>query len=583
MTVDEQQAACNKKQSEELGYSNASQANLFFAALGYGPDDPIELRILPGKDAPEYLALKTIQRTIKRALLTEVKFLRWLNSLNRDHGIYSVINIGGRSDAAITRYIAVFCENDNAPIVEQQARLNLAPVATSIRVETKKSVHAYWLIDRECSECDWREMQERLIHFSNGDGSIKNPSRVMRLPGFNHVQWDVDEGRFVYTPVRLVQCEPSNKYTTAQLLDAFPSARKQLKENLSHEDLNRIYKPGRNNRMTSIAGSLRRQGLAPDVILASLFPINQRLCDPPLLESELQKIALSMARYEAGNYNGGEPSSEAGNQKGSDEIEFEGDDPPVSADLKRERYLRQLARNTAKILDAIRLLMSYLGFEKNHTRLLNALICIGRDRLGVYIATQKWIQERYRDNGEKSVSCSTVYRDIAKLQKEQKTLGLDGQVIWYQPGYQDRAKVNHPSKFQNKILRYALEAINMALDTKTSGDFEYSWEALENACRIVAGHVPRSVIIEMTNSEKPFTSKTQKSAVKLVKIQDETIDDMIAEKWTDGEINEFFQTVIEPARKQRIKENRHNAIAMVVTYVKSDSECDNYNIGAKKL
>ena len=47
---------------------------------------------------------------------------------------------------------------------------------------------------------------------------------------------------------------------------------------------------GRNNAMTSLAGTMRRRGTSPEGILAALRVENERICRPPLSERELQSI-----------------------------------------------------------------------------------------------------------------------------------------------------------------------------------------------------------------------------------------------------------------------------------------------------
>lgn len=57
-------------------------------------------------------------------------------------------------------------------------------------------------------------------------------------------------------------------------------------------------RPGeRNSTLTSYAGSLRRSGLDGATIYDLLVSINERLCDPPLAEDELDRIAYGMERY----------------------------------------------------------------------------------------------------------------------------------------------------------------------------------------------------------------------------------------------------------------------------------------------
>jgi hypothetical protein len=106
------------------------------------------------------------------------------------------------------------------------------------------------------------------------------------------------------------------------------------------------------------------------------------------------------------------------------------DDLRITDNKKRNDYLKQVARNCSKLLDAVRLLFLYLGFEKNHNRILNALIRKGRDNLGVFVAKQEWLVEQYLSNGEKASSEKTISRDIHKLLDEQKSLGVEVIRYW---------------------------------------------------------------------------------------------------------------------------------------------------------
>ncbi|MBX3564838.1 MAG: AAA family ATPase [Sphingomonas sp.] len=53
----------------------------------------------------------------------------------------------------------------------------------------------------------------------------------------------------------------------------------------------------RNNRLTSIAGALRRQGLEEGQISTALLAVNQSHCRPPLAVSEVERIAHSISSY----------------------------------------------------------------------------------------------------------------------------------------------------------------------------------------------------------------------------------------------------------------------------------------------
>jgi putative DNA primase/helicase len=55
---------------------------------------------------------------------------------------------------------------------------------------------------------------------------------------------------------------------------------------------------GRNTALTSLAGSLRRRGVAADLIRSILLTQNELMCKPPLPTDEVERISSSVARYE---------------------------------------------------------------------------------------------------------------------------------------------------------------------------------------------------------------------------------------------------------------------------------------------
>lgn len=55
---------------------------------------------------------------------------------------------------------------------------------------------------------------------------------------------------------------------------------------------------GRNNFLTSQAGSMRRRGMSQQAILAALFEENKERCKPPLPSGEVVRIAKSISKYE---------------------------------------------------------------------------------------------------------------------------------------------------------------------------------------------------------------------------------------------------------------------------------------------
>lgn len=183
--------------------------------------EPIWLRTFDAKGLPKGVhGFPQNIETCREALRTDVAIQRRLREINEKQGIYFVVNAGGTKDTDITRVNAIFCEIDDRPIIEQHDVLdNQSPWSPSIRIETKKSVHAYWLLAEPIANENFLELQQGLIAFYKSDSSIKNLSRVMRVPFFNHVRWD---GGYKYQKINLHTFRPDWRYTLAELREGFP-------------------------------------------------------------------------------------------------------------------------------------------------------------------------------------------------------------------------------------------------------------------------------------------------------------------------------------------------------------------------
>ncbi|MDQ3753181.1 MAG: hypothetical protein M3371_00440 [Acidobacteriota bacterium] len=196
----------------------------FLAAFFFDEHEPVHLRAFAPKKAPGNSPRFTARQFVvtRHALASDAGVQEQLRRLNAARGLYFVVNAGGDDDKSITRFNAFFAEDDSRTMAEQHRRLDAAPLAPSIRVETRQSVHAYFLIDGPCSEAQWRDIQLRLIAYFGGDKSIKNPSRVMRLPFFDHVHYDEETGALSFERVELVEFAPERRYTLAEMQAAFP-------------------------------------------------------------------------------------------------------------------------------------------------------------------------------------------------------------------------------------------------------------------------------------------------------------------------------------------------------------------------
>ena len=106
-----------------------------------------------------------------------------------------------------------------------------------------------------------------VAYFSDGDEGPENRKLIAHAP-----QWLID--KCVQTAKRV------------------PKDQQNISHNLLHIE------KGRNNALTSLAGTLRARGINENSILVSIRSFNVDHCVPPLEEAELVKIAHSVANYE---------------------------------------------------------------------------------------------------------------------------------------------------------------------------------------------------------------------------------------------------------------------------------------------
>ena len=114
----------------------------------------------------------------------------------KGYGIYASPNLGGDTADSITSCQSLFVEWDDIPLHEQVLRPEeLGLPAPTLRVNTGgKSIHTFWTLERPISVERWRPLIKRLIRYCDSDKSVKDPSRVMRLPGGWYIGKDLIVG-----------------------------------------------------------------------------------------------------------------------------------------------------------------------------------------------------------------------------------------------------------------------------------------------------------------------------------------------------------------------------------------------------
>lgn len=183
-------------------------------------DETVYLRGFPAKGRTGRVYTKeTTRRTLRENKLLQNNLIE----TNKELGLYFIVNSGGFEKGDITRFNAAFCEIDTIPIPEQHDLYDNCPLPPSIRLETKKSIHAYWLPSETWTREQWLSLHGGLIEFFKSDAGIKNENRLMRLPFFNHLSWN--GSALEYKRVVVHTFRPDVRFTYAEMHEAFPFVR----------------------------------------------------------------------------------------------------------------------------------------------------------------------------------------------------------------------------------------------------------------------------------------------------------------------------------------------------------------------
>ena len=171
-------------QKSEFPTANRQIAQRQLELLGYKPEDKIYLRFFYPSDDPRKGADKG--RKASRLNWKEIETYQ-----RQGRGVYFVVNGGGHKDEDVTVGRAIFCEHDHlAKDIQRDLWKTLNLPEPTFQVDTGgKSIHSFWVFVEPIPIPDWCELQKDLLEYVDGDRSIKNPSRVMRLAGCWHISF----------------------------------------------------------------------------------------------------------------------------------------------------------------------------------------------------------------------------------------------------------------------------------------------------------------------------------------------------------------------------------------------------------
>jgi hypothetical protein len=178
---------------------------------------------------PDYLLQTFDDKGKDKSLVTYGKpneaYMQRLKELNsRGAGIFFTPNSfpsGTRKKEQCERVNAWFFEVDDVSIDDQWKRIKEAPLMPSLIVQTRKSLHCYYLATDATIE-NFEKIQRGLIQHFEADPACKDITRVLRIPGFYHNKKEPYEVKIVH--------DKGNYYEEKEMLETFPVEEKKQTE-----------------------------------------------------------------------------------------------------------------------------------------------------------------------------------------------------------------------------------------------------------------------------------------------------------------------------------------------------------------
>lgn len=222
----------------------------FVVALTGDPDTPMLWQCFSDKDTDKKSGPNKSDPNSLQREGSVAKVWPELSAHNEKNSasINVVINAGGRKNAEISAFRAIWIDKDDGRVAAEDCAL-----PPSVIVHSGHGDHVYWLLKEEETTAEtWRAAMKAVAYYYKTDASVGNPARVMRVPGFFHCK-DAE-------PVKV----------TAEFFDA---PRYSLREIVAaHRGVGRRGKDGeRNAILREKAGELIARGLSEEEALEALY------------------------------------------------------------------------------------------------------------------------------------------------------------------------------------------------------------------------------------------------------------------------------------------------------------------------
>lgn len=195
---------------------------------------------------------------------------------------------GDRKVENLTKINFWIADIDDGTKEEQMARIQSLMLKPSTIVETKKGYHCYWKAE-DATLDNYRDIELGLIKKLNADKHCKDPSRLLRVPGYYHMK-DIKNPfmvKVIYSDER--------SFSEKQMLFCYklpePVYKKveykgEKEEFLDETKWDKIFKLNtigegcRNGEFSRIAFWLRDMGFTRDIVMNTIQRMNQKISRP---------------------------------------------------------------------------------------------------------------------------------------------------------------------------------------------------------------------------------------------------------------------------------------------------------------
>jgi hypothetical protein len=190
-----------------------------FMAILFEPTDLVELRTFHRDKRQSGTGDVRQKFCASREVIDHIPFLAGLNQ-DREHNIYIGINPrmregGKQEDVALARCLCADWDDVDRDQLDALLDKGKLPPPT-LAVHSGHGLHAYWKLTEPVIDLPmWKAAQAAIIGRAGCDNKIKDPPRVMRLPGFiNLADPDKDEAD---EPCSIIRVNAEATYSIAEV------------------------------------------------------------------------------------------------------------------------------------------------------------------------------------------------------------------------------------------------------------------------------------------------------------------------------------------------------------------------------